>query len=97
MTVTADFSDAVGIKSFNLSYPQWELNNTIDLIEYYPGQQLKTYRMVYNFLIPDDADETQTHGIKLTATNLGDLSSAKMITVVMNGDILSFFPPVSGG
>jgi len=86
MNVKAKLTDAVGIKSFSLSYPDWNLGNTIDLTEYYPGQVLYNYTMDYNFLIPADADESKNHELKLTVINLGNLSTTKTITVVMDGD-----------
>lgn len=91
MTVRAEFTDAVGIKTFRLSYPEWELNNTINLTEYYPDEVLYSYIMEYNFLVPADADDSKIHEMSLTATNLGDLSSNVIITVVLDGD---YEPPV---
>jgi len=86
MNVKAQLTDAVGIKSFRVSYSDWNLDNTINLTEFYPNQVLNNYTMDYNFLIPADADESKNHDLKLTVTNLGDLSSSKIITVMMDGD-----------
>jgi len=86
MTVRAEFTDDVGIQSFRLSYLDWNLDNTVNLTEYYPDETLKKYQMEYYFEIPSDADESKSHEIKLTVTNLGNLSSEAMITVLLDGD-----------
>jgi len=74
-----------------LYYPEWELDNTINLTEYYPDEVLNSYIMEYNFYIPADADDSNIHEMNLTVTNLGDLSSNVIITVILNGD---YEPPV---
>lgn len=91
MAVRAQFEDEVGIKSFRLVYPEWELDNTIDLSAIYSGQVLTSYTMEYYFDIPADADEYNVHEISLIVTNLGDLSSSSIISVTLNGD---YEPPV---
>jgi len=86
MTVRANFTDDVGLKSFKISYPDWDLDNTVNLIEYYPDEVLKSYQMEYIFKIPTDADDTKSHEMRLTVTNLGELSAEYLITVLMDGD-----------
>ena len=86
MTIQAEFTDAVGIKSFRLVYPEWNLDNTIDLTEIYPGVVITNYTMEYNFKIPENADESKNHEIALIVTNLGDLSAQGSFTVMLNGD-----------
>lgn len=91
MTARAVLNDDVGIKSFTISYPEWELNNTISVYEYYPDEVLNTYLMEYSFLIPADADESKNHEIALTVTNLGGLNTESQIIVILDGD---YDPPV---
>jgi len=86
MTIRAEFNDNVGIKSFRLVYPEWELDNTIDLTQIYPEEVIKTYTMEYYFQIPADADESKNHEIGLVITNLGDISTNSSFTVMLNGD-----------
>jgi len=86
MTIRAELTDDVGIKSFRIFYPEWDLDNTVDVAQYYPDQVLTTYTMEYNFLIPDDADNYKNHEINLTITNLGNLNTETTFTVEMDGD-----------
>jgi len=86
MTIRAELTDDVGIKSFRIFYPEWDLDYTVDVAQYYPGEVLYTYTMEYNFLIPDDADTSISHQINLTITNLGNLNTETTFTVEMDGD-----------
>jgi len=86
LTIRAELTDPVGIKSFRLTYPDWDLDNLISLTEYYPGEVLTSYTMEFNFYVPDDADDSKVHELFLTVTNLGDLSSESIISVNLNGD-----------
>jgi len=86
MTFRAEIADDVGIKSFKLYYPAWDLNNTVDLVAFYPNEVLKTYTIEYNFYIPEDADESENHEITLVLTNLGDLTTNTGFTVTLDGD-----------
>ena len=86
MTVRAEFKDNVGVKSFTISYPDWQLDNTVMVTDFYPGQVLNTYTMEYNFLSPSDADESKSHDMELKVTNLGNLTSEADIIVVLDGD-----------
>jgi len=86
MTVRAELSDELGIKSFNINYPEWELENTVDLTTYYPDEALLSYTMEYNFLIPDDADESKVHEMGFTVNNVGNLSTNSSIVVILDGD-----------
>jgi hypothetical protein len=85
-TMEAVLLDAVGLKSFQLYYPEWYLDNTINLTEFYPGETLYEYHMSYNFRVPDDADEEEEFVIKLTATNLGNLYTEKEFILKLDGD-----------
>jgi len=86
MTFRAEISDDVGLKSFRLYYPDWDLNNTIDLTAFYPNEVLKTYTIEYIFLIPVDADESANHEFNLIITNLGNLVTNSGFTVTLDGD-----------
>jgi hypothetical protein len=86
MTVRATFTDEVGIKSFRIAYPEWHLDNNIDLATIHQGETLKTYAFEYNFLIPEDADNAKNHNIQLVVTNLGNLSTEADIIVTLDGD-----------
>ncbi len=85
-TIGADLTDIVGLKSFNLYYPDWYLNNTIDLTEFYPNEILYEYAMSFNFKVPSDVDAESEYILKLTATNLGGLYTEKDVSVRMDGD-----------
>ena len=85
-TIEAILRDEVGLKSFRLYYPEWFLDNTILLTEYYPKETLFEYAMSYHFLVPADADPEEDYILTLTATNLGDLSTEREIIVRMDGD-----------
>jgi len=85
-TIGADLTDEVGLKSFNLYYPDWYLDNTIDLTEFYPDEVLHEYQMSFNFKVPSDADAGSEYMMKLTVTNLGGLSTEKDVLVRMDGD-----------
>ncbi len=86
MTVRAELKDDVGISSFRITYPEWQLDNTVNVAAYYPDQALNSYIMEYSFLIPSDADESKTHEMEYVVTNLGNLSSESQIIVTMDGD-----------
>jgi len=86
MLISAKLEDEVGIQSFTISYAEWNLNNTVDLTSYYPGEILTDYHMEYYFEIPAEASVTQVHQIQLSVTNRGDLSSQEQIIVSLDGD-----------
>jgi hypothetical protein len=86
MTFRADIADDVGIKSFQIYYPDWDLNNTVDLIAYYPNEVLNNYTIEYIFLIPEDAIQSINHEIKLNVTNRGNLTLNSGFTVTLDGD-----------
>jgi len=88
-TIEALLLDEVGLKSFKLYYPDWYLDNTIDLTEYYPDETLFEYAMSFNFKVPGDVDEEEEFVLKLTATNLGNLQTEKEITVRLDGDYVA--------
>ena len=85
-TIEATLSDDVGLKSFNILYPDWYLDNTINLTEYYPDTILNEYDLSYHFKVPDDSDEESEYIFSLTATNLGGLSTVREIIVRLDGD-----------
>ncbi len=89
-TVSAELLDVVGMKSFNLYYPDWYLDNTILLTEYYPGETLHEYDMSFNFKVPNDVDPEEEFRLNLTATNLGNLSAQTEVIVRLDGD---YIPP----
>lgn len=89
-TIEALLLDEVGMKSFTLYYPEWYLDNTINLTEFYPDETLYEYTMSFNFKVPGDVDEDEEFVIKLTATNLGNLHTEKDIIIRMDGD---YTPP----
>ena len=89
LRVEALLTDEVGLKSFNLAYPDWFLDNTVDLTFYYPDSVLKSYHMTFYFQVPGDASETAEFPLNLTATNLGDLTSEVLLTVKMDGDYIA--------
>jgi hypothetical protein len=82
----ADLSDGVGLRSFNLFYPDWYLDNTIDLTAYYPDETLLEYGMSFGFEVPDDVEQDGEFLLQLTVTNLGGLSTEKEIVVRLDGD-----------
>jgi len=86
MTVRAELKDEVGIQSFRVFYPEWELDNTVNVSEYYPGEALHTYLLEYNFLVPEDADDSKNHNMSLVVMNLGGLTTESEIIVLMDGD-----------
>ncbi len=86
MSIKAEFTDPVGIKSFRLTYPDWDLDNIINLTEYYPDEVLTSYTMEFYFFIPDDADDSKSHEMALTVTNLGGMSTELPVIVNLNGD-----------
>lgn len=88
-TINATLSDAVGLTSFNLYYPDWYLNNTIDLTHFYPDETLLEYKMSFHFEVPDDVDQDEEYHIRLTVTNLGNLFTERELVVRMDGDYSS--------
>ena len=86
MTVRAQLNDDVGISTFRISYPEWALDNTVNVAAFYPDQVLKTYTMEYNFQIPADADESKTHEMDFLVGNLGNLTTDSDIIVILDGD-----------
>jgi len=93
-SIEALLLDQVGIKNFNVYFPDWYLDNTIELTEYYPDEILFEYKLLFNFQVPGDVDEEEEFILKLTTTNLGKLSSEKNIIVRMDGDYIA--PVISG-
>jgi len=88
-TINAALSDAVGLLNFNLYYPDWYLDNTIDLTHFYPGETLMEYDMSFNFEVPDDADQEEEYSLRLRVTNLGELYTEKELVVRLDGDYSS--------
>jgi len=85
-TIEAILRDEAGLKSFHVYYPDWYLDNTIDLARYYPDQVLKVYDLSYNFTVPGDVDEENEYVIKLSATNHGGLTSQRNLIIRLDGD-----------
>jgi hypothetical protein len=88
-TIEALLLDQVGIKSFNVHYPDWYLNNTIVLTEYYPDEILYDYDLSFNFKVPGDVDEEEEFVLKLTTTNLGNLYTEKNVVIRLDGDYVA--------
>lgn len=88
-TIEALLLDQVGIKNFNVYYPDWYLDNTIELTEYYPDEVLYEYDLSFNFRVPSDVDEDEEFVLKLSSTNLGNLSTEKSIVLKMDGDYVA--------
>lgn len=86
MTVRAELKDEVGVKSFRISYPAWELDNTVNVVDYYPNEVLNSYVMEYSFLIPSDADESIPHTMAFEVANMGNLTTNSEIIVLLDGD-----------
>jgi len=84
--VAAYLTDEVGLKSFNFYYPDWYLDNTINLTEFYPGKTLLEYDLSFNFTVPKDVDPEEEFSLGLTTTNLGGLSSERNVIVRLDGD-----------
>jgi len=85
-SVHARLTDEVGLKEFRFFYPDWYLDNTVDLTWYYPDETLYEYDMAFQFRVPADASYEEEFVLQYTATNLGGLSSEKQFLVRMDGD-----------
>jgi hypothetical protein len=85
-TIYARFSDDIGLKDFNLYYPDWYLDNTIDLTHYYSDETLLSYDLSFNFDVPDDVDENEEFHLTLRVSNLGDLYTEQQVIVRLDGD-----------
>jgi len=88
-TIEALLLDQVGIKSFNVYYPDWYLDNTIELTEYYPDEILYDYDLSFNFKVPGDVDEEEEFVLKLTTSNLGNLYTEKNVVIRLDGDYVA--------
>ncbi|WP_290792289.1 hypothetical protein [Flavihumibacter sp. UBA7668] len=81
-TIDALLTDQVGLRSFNLRYDEWFLNNTISLQD---SSNPATYRVQYKFRMPENA-ANKIHTIVLTGTNVGGIESTKEIVVMQDTD-----------
>lgn len=84
-TIEATLTDDVGLKSFTVQKPDWNLNNTVDLTKYYTTT-LNEYKVAYSFGIPYELNADSIYTLKLSATNLGDLSITKEFYIRLDGD-----------
>jgi len=81
--------DEVGIQRFHLYYPLWDLDNTIEVAEYYPDRVLYEYLLSFGFEVPPDTDPDEEYILMLTVTNRGGLTTEREVYVAMDGDYQS--------
>jgi hypothetical protein len=82
LTIEAVISDPAGIKSVNIKYQPWFLDKTI-----VKDSLPKSYRLRYNFRVPQEEVVGSSHTIPITVTNVGGKTTMKEIVVLLDKDI----------
>lgn len=85
-TVVASLTDDVGIESFTIAKPEWFLDNTVNVADYYRETTLNDYQLMYQFIVPEEVDIEGVYEVQLSAKNLGGLSTKSKFYITMDGD-----------
>jgi hypothetical protein len=81
-TIEANLTDEAGIKSIQLSNPEWLLNKTIVLEE-----SKKEYSLKYKFRVPATEIIDSKHFVKIVVTNIGDKVTEVTLPVNLTLDV----------
>lgn len=81
-TLNAVVSDPAGIQSVNINYNDWFLDKTI-----VKDSLPKTYELSYSFKVPADAIENSVHTVIVTASNVGNKTTSRNVTITLDKDV----------
>ena len=81
--IKARLEDDLGLKSLNISIPEFFLDKTI---RFDVGERVKNYDLSYEFLAPATTKDDEQYKVTLTLTDLSGNIISKVLTLHLDGD-----------